>query len=104
MVLSPARIIQSLMVSEPSLENLQLLPIICLILVVSNLMKVSGQPDRIVERFAAIVRNPSNLTVVMPALIGLLPMPGGALFTAPMVETAVRGCALSQDRKTGLNY
>ena len=40
----------------------------------------------------------------LPALIGLLPMPGGALFSAPMMETAVSGANLSPERKTIINY
>ena len=101
---SPAQIGNGLVASMTSLETLQLVAIICLILVVSQLMKVSGQLDRIVNRFVAIVQNASTVSVVMPALIGLLPMPGGALFSAPMVETAVAGCSLSEDRKTAVNY
>jgi integral membrane protein (TIGR00529 family) len=101
---SPVQITQGLVVSLSSVETLQLVAIICLILIVSQLMKVSGQLDRIVDSFVAIVQDASTVTVVMPALIGLLPMPGGALFSAPMVETAVAGCSLSQDRKTAVNY
>jgi integral membrane protein (TIGR00529 family) len=104
MGLPPERVIRSLAASLSSLETLQLVAIICLILVVSQLMKVSGQLDRIVEKFTAVVQDASTVSVVMPALIGLLPMPGGALFSAPMVETAVAGCSLSQDRKTAVNY
>ncbi len=104
MGLSPARIADSLVDSLSSLETLQLVAIICLILVVSQLMKVSGQLDRIVKKFVAVVQDASTVSVVMPALIGLLPMPGGALFSAPMVETAVAGCSLTQDRKTAVNY
>ncbi len=101
---SPVQIGHGLAVSFTSMETLQLVAIICLILVVSQLMKVSGQLDRIVKNFVAMVKNASTVSVVMPALIGLLPMPGGALFSAPMVETAVTGCSLSQDRKTAVNY
>jgi integral membrane protein (TIGR00529 family) len=101
---SPGQIVHTLAVSFTSLETLQLVAIICLILVVSQLMKVSGQLDRIVRNFVAMVKSASTVSVVMPALIGLLPMPGGALFSAPMVETAVTGCTLSQDRKTAVNY
>ena len=101
---SPGDIATGLVVSMTSLETIQLVAIICLILVVSQLMKVSGQLDRIVEKFVAIVQDAATVSVVMPALIGLLPMPGGALFSAPMVETAVAGCSLSQDRKTAVNY
>ncbi len=101
---SPGDITNGLVASLTSLETIQLVAIICLILVVSQLMKVSGQLDRIVEKFVAIVQDAATVSVVMPALIGLLPMPGGALFSAPMVETAVAGCSLSQDRKTAVNY
>jgi integral membrane protein (TIGR00529 family) len=101
---SPLQIGHGLAVSFTSMETLQLAAIICLILVVSQLMKVSGQLDRIVKNFVAMVKNASTVSVVMPALIGLLPMPGGALFSAPMVDTAVTGCSLSQDRKTAVNY
>ncbi|MCK5658020.1 MAG: DUF401 family protein, partial [Deltaproteobacteria bacterium] len=101
---SPIQITHSLVASLSSVETLQLVAIICLILIVSQLMKASGQLDRIVSSFVAIVQDASTVSVVMPALIGLLPMPGGALFSAPMVETAVAGCSLSQDRKTAVNY
>jgi integral membrane protein (TIGR00529 family) len=104
MGLSPERVIHSLLASLSSLETLQLVAIICLILMVSQLMRISGQLDRIVKTFIGIVQDASTVSVVMPALIGLLPMPGGALFSAPMVETAVAGCSLSQDRKTAVNY
>jgi integral membrane protein (TIGR00529 family) len=95
---------RGLAVSFTRMETLQLVAIICLILVVSELMKVSGQLNRIVKNFVVMVKSASTVSVVMPALIGLLPMPGGALFSAPMVETAVTGCSLTQDRKTAVNY
>jgi len=101
---SPAQIGQGLLKSLSSSETLYLVAIICLILMVSQLMKVSGQLDRIVDNFVTLAQDASTVSVVMPALIGLLPMPGGALFSAPMVETAVAGCSLSQDRKTAVNY
>lgn len=104
MGLSPGRIGRSLLASVSSPQTLQLAAIICLILVVSELMKVSGHLDRIVSEFVVIVQDARTVSAVMPALIGLLPMPGGALFSAPMVETAVAGCSLSQDRKTAVNY
>jgi hypothetical protein len=104
MGLSPGEISRSLGSSVSSLQTLQLVAIICLILVVSQLMKASGHLDRIVRHFVVLVRDARTVSAVMPALIGLLPMPGGALFSAPMVETAVTGCSLSGDRKTAVNY
>ena len=40
----------------------------------------------------------------MSALIGLLPMPGGALFSAPMVETYLCKHPVTCEQKTILNY
>ncbi len=42
--------------------------------------------------------------LVMPAAIGLVPMPGGALFSAPLVGEAVRDRNLSDAWKTVVNY
>jgi hypothetical protein len=48
---------------------------------------------RLLDRFKGLIRNPRVNLVTFPALIGLLPMPGGAIFSAPMVKT------LGQDHK-----
>jgi integral membrane protein (TIGR00529 family) len=42
--------------------------------------------------------------VAFPSLIGLLPMPGGAIFSAPMVEAASRSAKISPARATIANY
>lgn len=72
--------------AEPWALRLGLL--VGLILVLSHLMKQAGQLERIVKMFSTLVRSPKVVAGVMPALIGLLPMPGGALFSAPMVEAS----------------
>jgi hypothetical protein len=41
---------------------------------------------------------------VLPAVIGLLPMPGGALFSAPLVNTCEGADELSGITKTQINY
>jgi integral membrane protein (TIGR00529 family) len=37
-------------------------------------------------------------------MIGLLPMPGGAIFSAPMIEASVRGTKLTPAQKSASNY
>lgn len=70
--------------------SVRLALLVIMILVLSHLMKEAGQLERIVELFSTLVRSPKVVAAVMPALIGLLPMPGGALFSAPMVEASCR--------------
>ena len=42
--------------------------------------------------------------IFMPAAIGMVPMPGGALFSAPLVEEAVKGRKLDPAWKASVNY
>jgi len=60
--------------------------------------------DRIVLNFSNITHNVRIVAAVMPALIGLLPMPGGALFSAPMVDAAANQIDLNANAKTAINY
>ena len=46
----------------------------------------------------------TSLDVEKAMLIGLLPMIGGAMFSAPMVEEASQGLNVSRERKTFVNY
>ncbi|TYB93774.1 MAG: DUF401 family protein [Kosmotoga sp.] len=49
-------------------------------------MSKSGDSRRFTSAIKEIFPNPKVSISLMPALIGLLPMPGGAMFSAPMVK------------------
>lgn len=87
-----------------SYSLLSLLLIVTLILILSRLMNDSGQLDRIVDSFTGLTDNVRFVSSAMPALIGLLPMPGGALFSAPMVAAASREVEIDPSLKTAINY
>ena len=87
-----------------SLQTLGLMMIVGLIMVMSKIMEDSGQMARLVNSFIRLSKDARTVGSVMPALIGLLPMPGGALFSAPMVEAALPKGSISADKKTILNY
>ncbi|MCX7048882.1 MAG: DUF401 family protein, partial [Candidatus Sumerlaeota bacterium] len=85
-------------------ETVFLIIMVSSILILSMILNQTGQTDRIIESFRAIV-GPSRWTLVMfPALIGMLPMPGGAIFSAPMVESAVKDTGISPARAAIANY
>ena len=42
--------------------------------------------------------------IVMPAAMGLVPMPGGALFSAPLVKETLRGSEVPAPWKVAVNY
>lgn len=104
MNLGPMRLVHSALFSLTRLQTISLFLIVSFILILSRLMKESGHLDRIVESFGKLSKDDRTASLVMPALIGLLPMPGGALFSAPMVETVLSNRSINGERKTAVNY
>ena len=86
-----------------SLDNLLLMVVICQIIWLSSLMAKTGVMRDMVQ--AVRERVPHRLSfAALPAVIGLLPMPGGAMFSAPMVDSADRERQLPTLLKTQTNY
>jgi uncharacterized protein len=104
MDMEPLRVLQTILREISSASCLWLALVVSLILVLSELLSRSGQLERIVTTFQAISPGPRFTLIAMPALIGLLPMPGGALFSAPMVETAAGETRMAPELKVVVNY
>ncbi len=104
MGLSPWETLQSAAHSLIRGQTVSVLLIVGVILVISRLMKETGHLDRIVVSFEKLTGDERTAGSVMPALIGLLPMPGGALFSAPMVDQAMHEHRVSGEQKTAINY
>ncbi len=78
--------------------------IVALIMVLSGLLEKTGQAGRIMNSLTGYLRSPRLRLVFFPALIGLLPMPGGAIFSAPMIQEAANGLDVSSRDKAVINY
>lgn len=85
-------------------KTLALAAIVSLILVFSHSMELAGQMQRLLDRFEGLITRPTINLIIFPALIGLLPMPGGAIFSAPMVKTLGKRLALGGDHLSYINY
>ena len=83
---------------------LLLLSIVGLILMLSDGLERSGQSTRLMRALSGYLRQPKLRLIFFPALIGLLPMPGGAVFSAPMVKEVSQGMNLAPERKVVINY
>jgi integral membrane protein (TIGR00529 family) len=84
-------------------DNLLLVAVLLLVIWLSSLMAEGGVMRDLVE--AVRSRVPRRLAfAALPAVIGFLPMPGGALFSAPMVDSADPDRALSGLLKTQTNH
>jgi len=104
MGMTPVQWVQAALSSITRFQTISLVLIVGLILVLSRIMDGAGQMQRLVGWFTQLTRDPRTVGSVMTAMIGLLPMPGGALFSAPMVESSLSGQDVSGEQKTLLNY
>jgi len=75
-----------------------------MLLALSETMRAGGQLEQIVHSAKALLRRPVLAMAALPALVGLIPMPGGALFSAPMVETAAGREKVGAARLSAVNY
>jgi uncharacterized protein len=87
-----------------SIETLLLVGGLFTILWFSNLLKQTGRMDEILQGFRCIFRDVRFVIAILPAMIGLMPMMGGALVSAPMVVEGSDELKLSPERKTFINY
>ncbi len=78
--------------------------IVGLILVLSDAMERSGQSRRLMDALSGYLTSPRLRLVFFPALIGLLPMPGGAIFSAPMVKTVSEDMQIRNSDRAVVNY
>lgn len=84
-------------------DNLMLGVVILLVIWLSLLMQRGGvMRDLVATVRARISRRPAM--AVLPAVIGWLPMPGGALFSAPLISECDRAGSLDPMLKTQTNY
>jgi hypothetical protein len=100
----PRQTIQSMLSSTFDLRTVTIAMIVGLILILSSSMEKAGQMQRLLKSFRGLVSNPRLNLTIFPALIGLLPMPGGAVFSAPMVRELAVDTNLSNDRLSFVNY
>ncbi len=78
--------------------------IVVLILILSHSMDTLEQMKRLLASFQGLIKNAKFNLILFPALIGLLPMPGGAIFSAPMVHKLGQEHDLDPETKSLLNY
>lgn len=73
------------------------------IMLLSQLYKETQVIDDLSESLGRIVKNSKLVVSTLPAIIGLLPVAGGALMSAPLVEAETDKLGLKADKKAYVN-
>lgn len=73
------------------------------IMLLSQLYKETGVINKLSESISRLIKNPKIVLGLVPAVIGLLPVAGGALMSAPLVDIEAEKLKLEPQRKAYLN-
>lgn len=84
--------------------NQRLIITLATILILANVMGETKQLERIVSLARSVIKKPKIIITAMPALIGFLPIPGGALFSAPLVEKTDIESEIDPSMRSFINY
>jgi uncharacterized protein len=87
-----------------SADTLLLLALMSFIMAFSAAMKKAGAMDAFSRALSAVAPSPRVAMAAAPLLIGTLPMPGGAILSAPLVDAMDPGRIHTSDVLSAANY
>ena len=85
-------------------KSLEMTLTLMLTMVMENILRTTGMLKRMVGSLSTSVPDRRFVMAAMPAMIGMLPSPGGAVFSAPMVNEAAGDADITPERKALINY
>jgi integral membrane protein (TIGR00529 family) len=74
-----------------------------LVMFLSQLYKETGLVNVLTRSLGGFIKNSKVIVSLLPAIIGLMPVAGGALMSAPMVEAEADKLGLNEPKKTYVN-
>jgi len=102
--MSLKKIFEVFLTGAVDLATLKVVAVVILVEIMSNVLSYSGKLKKITSSFELFARN-RYLSLIFPSLLmGLLPVPAGAMLSAPLVQEAGNKMNLSAETKTFLNY
>lgn len=84
-------------------STFQTLIVVVEIGILGNILKQYGILEKIVHALERLVPSKKALVMIMPGIMGLLPVPGGAFLSAPFVDSIGNDLEMSGDQKTVVN-
>lgn len=85
-------------------KSLEMTATLIFTMIMENILRSTGTLKRMVESLSELLQDARFVMASMPAMIGMLPSPGGAVFSAPMVREAAARLTMPADQKAFINY
>lgn len=84
-------------------SSLQTLIVVIEIGILGSILKQYGILDKIVHALEQLIPSKKALIMILPAIMGALPVPGGAFLSAPFVDSLGSELGISGERKSVIN-
>jgi len=102
--LSISKIILNFMQAILDPVTIRLIGLIVLVFLLSSILRKIESLKDIVDALQKLVNDYRLILAFIPSFLGLLPMPVGAMFSAPMVSEVGSRMSLQAEEKTFVNY
>ncbi|AHF79435.1 TIGR00529 family membrane protein [Thermococcus paralvinellae] len=102
--LTPLELIKAFYYSSTAWSTVRLILIIVFIMAMTNVFSQIGYLKDMEKAIKELFPKAKYSLAMLPALIGLMPMPAGALVSAPMIEEVANKLNLKPEEKTVVNY
>lgn len=102
--LSPIQIGNNFVLALIDPTTLKLIGIIVLVYILSGVLRKVESLRDLVDSLQGLVKDYRIILAFIPALLGLIPMPVGAMFSAPMVKEVGGRAGLTPEEETFVNY
>lgn len=100
----PLRFLEGVYAAVMSPRSLEMTAALVFTMIIENILRRTETLKRMVESLSAVLSDARVVMAAMPAMIGMLPSPGGAVFSAPMVAEASAGLTIKPEQKALINY
>jgi len=101
-VLPPGEVGATILNALTSWKTIGLAIIVILVNIIAYSMRETGLADKLVENIRMAFPNGGVLAII-PAIFGLMPIPGGARISAPLIEKEGKKLGVSNDKMNYLN-
>ncbi|GAG67121.1 unnamed protein product [marine sediment metagenome] len=102
--LSPVQIGKNIIWAIIDPMTLKLIGIIILVYILSGVLRKVESLKDLTDSLQQLVKDYRLILAFIPALLGLIPMPAGAMFSAPMVKEIGDREGLTEEENTFVNY
>lgn len=102
--ISPLKLLSLFYDSLISRSTAAIFAALYLITLLEKVMRKSGCQSKLVSGIMHISGDPRISMAALPAIIGLLPSPGGARFSAPLVKEASKDIEITGEQNAAINY